>query len=138
MRNVTPRWLALTALTLALGACGDSAAPEEAEPIEDGGEAEGDVLGGSISDAMIPLEALRSQSPTFGDAPVNDAPVNEATGEFESAIAAPAAQAPAPTEMQDQPDETLPEETPLPLAPPVTDTPTPTPPDDPPGQGPAQ
>lgn len=58
--------LAMTALLLALSACSEeAAAPEEAATAEQGGEAAGDVEGGTISDAMIPLESLRSQSPTI-------------------------------------------------------------------------
>ena len=58
--------LAMTALLLSLAACGDEAnAPDDAAPVEQGGEAAGDVQGGTISDAMIPLESLRSQSPTI-------------------------------------------------------------------------
>ncbi|OZA94118.1 MAG: hypothetical protein B7X57_02645 [Erythrobacter sp. 34-65-8] len=43
----------------ALVAC--EQAPENAAPA--GARAEGEVLGGSISDEMIPLDQLRSQSP---------------------------------------------------------------------------
>ena len=53
-------WVAAPAL-LALSACGD----EAAGPIsnETGGEAAGEILGGTISDEMIPLEELTSTSP---------------------------------------------------------------------------
>lgn len=37
--------------------------PEASAPVERGGEAAGEVLGGSISDAMIPLEQLESEAP---------------------------------------------------------------------------
>ena len=59
---------ALVTMTLfvALSACSEEAsAPDEAAPVEQGGEAAGEVEGGTISDAMIPLESLRSQSPTI-------------------------------------------------------------------------
>ncbi len=46
-------------LALALAACGDQAAA----PTEEGGAASGEVLAGSVSDAMIPLEQLDSQAP---------------------------------------------------------------------------
>ena len=63
MRRTAP---ALTVLLLLVTACGGEAtAPDEAEAVEQGGEASGDVQEGSISDAMIPLEALRSQSPSL-------------------------------------------------------------------------
>lgn len=56
---------ALLAATLLLGACGDEAEVER----ETGGaaEAEGEVLGGTISDDMLPLESVRSQSPPLRD-----------------------------------------------------------------------
>ena len=49
-------------IALTLAACNDTDAPESAES-EQGGEAGGEVLGGAISDDMIPLEEIRSQSP---------------------------------------------------------------------------
>lgn len=52
------RPLALGAL-LALSACGEKA-PESAEERK---TAAGEVLGGSISDAMLPLDTVTSQSP---------------------------------------------------------------------------
>ena len=54
--------LAAPALLMLLAACEDEADPD-ASAVEQGGKAEGDVLGGSISDAMIPFEDLESQSP---------------------------------------------------------------------------
>lgn len=43
---------------------------EPAAPVADGnGTAEGEVLGGTISDDMIPLEQLRSQAPLAPRAP---------------------------------------------------------------------
>ncbi|MFM7377944.1 MAG: hypothetical protein ACKO1O_07415 [Erythrobacter sp.] len=49
----------LLALPLMLAACEQQAAA----PAEQGGAASGEVLPGSISDAMIPLEQLDSQAP---------------------------------------------------------------------------
>lgn len=49
-------------LSLSLAACEDTDAPDAANG-EEGGKAEGEVLGGTISDDMIPLEEIRSQSP---------------------------------------------------------------------------
>jgi hypothetical protein len=49
----------ILALVLALAGCSEDAAA----PTEKGGEATGEVLGGDISDAMIPLEQLESQAP---------------------------------------------------------------------------
>ncbi len=49
-----------------LAACSGGNAPRE----EGGaGEAEGEVLGGSISDDMLPLDSLQSQSPPLKAAP---------------------------------------------------------------------
>jgi len=62
MRVRTSCALALP-LALALASCGDDAAPEEQAPAQQGGEVAGDVLGGTISDDMLPLDALTSQSP---------------------------------------------------------------------------
>lgn len=50
----------LLALPFALAACEQQAADA---PAEQGGAASGEVLPGSISDAMIPLEQLDSQAP---------------------------------------------------------------------------
>jgi hypothetical protein len=50
---------ALLVLCLFAAGCGEQAAP----PAQKGGEASGEVLAGSISDAMIPLEQLESQAP---------------------------------------------------------------------------
>ena len=58
MKRLT--YLAAPGLLL-LAACGDS--EPEAATDEQGGEAAGDVLGGTISDDMLPLEELQSQSP---------------------------------------------------------------------------
>lgn len=51
--------MTMLAGTLALTACGEQT-PERAE---DSREAEGEVLGGSISDDMLPLDQVQSQSP---------------------------------------------------------------------------
>ena len=50
---------ALLVLCVLAAGCEDQAAPAA----EQGGEAAGEVLAGSISDAMIPLEQLESQAP---------------------------------------------------------------------------
>ena len=49
----------ILALTLLAAACGD----EAAAPAEQGGEASGEVLAGSVSDKMIPLDQLKSEAP---------------------------------------------------------------------------
>ncbi|MEL6707254.1 MAG: hypothetical protein AAFP79_03145 [Pseudomonadota bacterium] len=54
------------AILVSLSACGGEAnAPEETAEVEQGGQASGDLEGGTINDAMIPLEALQSTSPTL-------------------------------------------------------------------------
>lgn len=79
---------------LALAACGDDPAATGAD---DGREASGEVLEGTISDAMLPIDEVRSQAPLAEpdpeeageggaaataatpaeDAPAEDAPVAE-------------------------------------------------------------
>jgi hypothetical protein len=54
---------ALIAPLLFLTACGDEAEPEADTANATGGEAAGEVLGGTISDDMLPLEELTSTSP---------------------------------------------------------------------------
>lgn len=51
----------LIAAAALLGACSDD--PEPATTVADDASAAGNVLEGSISDDMIPLETLKSQSP---------------------------------------------------------------------------
>ncbi|MCM0000911.1 MAG: hypothetical protein NBV68_16145 [Erythrobacter sp.] len=94
------------ALPLALAACEQQATA----PVEQGGAASGEVLAGSISDAMIPLEQLDSQAPlaprqvrTVGeDIDAEQPEVTPMEGiegaPAEGADAAPAAPAPAATE----------------------------------------
>ncbi|MFY7743936.1 MAG: hypothetical protein ACOVQY_00825 [Erythrobacter sp.] len=88
---------------LATAACSDLATA----PAKQGGAAAGEVQGGSISDAMIPLEQLESQAPLAprqGPAPtdldaeqpeVTQAEGVEGAPTSEGAEAAPAAPAPA-------------------------------------------
>lgn len=58
------RTIAVAALTLALAACDSGPESETA-----GGTAEGEVLGGTISDEMLPLDTVRSQSPPLRTEP---------------------------------------------------------------------
>lgn len=69
---------------LALAGCGESA-PERGS---DERQAAGEVLGGTISDAMLPLDQLRSQSPTLREQPAPQA-AGAGNGE-EAADGAPA------------------------------------------------
>lgn len=97
---------ALLTLCLILAGCEDQAAA----PAEQGGTAAGEVLGGSISDAMIPLEQLESQAPlaprqgpTASDVDAEQPEIVPAAGvegaaPSEGGEAAPAAPAPEPAE----------------------------------------
>jgi len=85
-------------LVLALAACGGDPAPSA-----DGASASGEVLEGSISDAMLPLDSVQSQSPPLEKAPPQSANIEspaaaepaEVTDEPETA---PEAEEPAPEE----------------------------------------
>jgi hypothetical protein len=64
--SMTKRALLLASFTLMLAACeGDAGTSAEQKPADDRG-ADGEVLGGTVSDAMIPYEDLQSTSPTAG------------------------------------------------------------------------
>jgi len=82
---------------LALAAC-DSSDPAQTAP--SGARAEGEVLGGTIDDGMIPLDQLRSQSPPLRPAPeagASGAPVTGSTPtEDEATTDEPAEEAPEP------------------------------------------
>jgi hypothetical protein len=97
---------AILSIALRAAACTEDAAA----PTEEGGEAAGEVLGGEISDAMIPLDQLESQAP-LAPRPAQLAPdvdaeqpdVAPAAGidgaaPSEGSEAAPAAPAPEPEE----------------------------------------
>ncbi|PLK23592.1 hypothetical protein C0V72_08720 [Porphyrobacter sp. TH134] len=97
---------ALLVLTLCLAACEEQAAA----PAAQGGAASGEVLEGSISDAMIPLDQLESQAPLaprqavpVGDVDSQQPEVTPVPGindvpQSQGAEAAPAAPAPEPAE----------------------------------------
>jgi hypothetical protein len=97
---------AILSIALLAAACTEDAAA----PTEQGGEAAGEVLGGEISDAMIPLDQLESQAPlaprTVQAAPDVDAEQPDVapaagidgTAAGEAAETAPAAPAPEPEE----------------------------------------
>ena len=75
----------LVAGPLALSACQDEA-PLEENADEADRAAKGEVLGGTISDDMIPLDRLRSQSPPVADAPA----ASQGAGGADQATSAPA------------------------------------------------
>ena len=60
------RLLIALPFALALASCGDKA--EEA-PADDTRGAEGEVLGGTISDAMLPLDTVKSENPPLREGP---------------------------------------------------------------------
>ena len=62
------RFLGRHLLILLLGACGNQ--PEATGPERK--TAAGEVLGGSISDAMLPLDTVQSQSPPLQESPAVD------------------------------------------------------------------
>ncbi|MCA0909616.1 hypothetical protein [Qipengyuania gaetbuli] len=68
--------IALGALTLA--ACQDQA--DEAGATGDAQRAEGEVLGGTIDDSMLPLDTVTSQAP-----PLRQAPSEGSSGDTEDA-----------------------------------------------------
>jgi len=91
-----PLALLLAPLLAGLAAC-EQGAPEAAPA---GQRAEGEVLGGSISDEMIPLERLRSQSPPLRVVPAEGgaSPVASDAEGGDNSEAAPAPPEPAPAE----------------------------------------
>ena len=55
------RALLLATASLTLAGCGESSVPDTTQ--DDDATARGEVLGGTISDDMLPLDTLQSQSP---------------------------------------------------------------------------
>ncbi len=80
-------------LLVLLVACGGS--PDKSRADDDAANAEGEVLGGSISDAMLPLDQLKSQSPPLKAAPRSAAANSDTQGEGDAGEEPPAAEAPA-------------------------------------------
>jgi len=68
--GISLRWTLGALLTLAVAACSDELGQQEAgAAAPQGGKLSGEILGGSISDDMIELEALKSQSPPLARPP---------------------------------------------------------------------
>ncbi|WAT19212.1 hypothetical protein OZN62_06505 [Aurantiacibacter sp. MUD11] len=84
----------LFAPVLLLAACGDEA---EVDTEDDGREASGEVLEGSISDAMLPVDRVRSQAPLVVASP---APASPAAEEGEAAAEDPAATSAEPAAVE--------------------------------------
>ena len=70
-----------------LAACGGEA--EAPNNTSDSSQAEGEVLGGSVSDAMLPLDQLQSQSLSIDPVPTAPAPTDDDSGD-QAAPAEPA------------------------------------------------
>ena len=83
--------IAAAALVTLLAAC-DSGSDGAA----DGRTAEGEVLGGTISDEMLPLDTVRSQSPPLVEAEEGGEDPSGADSTDEPAVAEPPTDEPAP------------------------------------------
>lgn len=90
-------WALVWALPLLAVAACDEEAPD-AVASETGGEAAGEVLGGTISDDMIPLEELTSTSPPAerspSPSPGDGAPASEPDGPVTAGPAGPEPETP--------------------------------------------
>ncbi len=93
----------LVAGAIMLSACGSDAPSEETEA-EAGRGAKGEVMGGTISDAMIPLDQLKSKSPHITEEPTppstGDAGNGDAAAEADADPADGGAE-PAPAESEE-------------------------------------
>ena len=107
---------------LLLTACEEETAQAPRES-EQGGKAAGEVLGGTISDDMLPLERLRSQSPPLEAAPgESDEASSEDDGEADVEGGADEGNdTPAPAPVPRPSPSPSPTSTGLPVAPPVDD-----------------
>ena len=79
------RFAMIAAASLALAACSDDPAPVEGS--EENLDARGEVLGGTISDTMLPLDTVTSQAPSQAEEAGSDSDAPTASQ--------PAAQTPA-------------------------------------------
>lgn len=97
--------IAAAALVTLLAAC-DSGSDGAA----DGRTAEGEVLGGTISDEMLPFDTVKSQSPPLRTEPTGDAESDDADGEEGEVAAEPPAQEAPAGEGEAEPAAPAPEE----------------------------
>lgn len=100
------RFACLLTATIVLASCGEDGAAVS----EDGREASGEVLEGSISDEMLPLEELRSQAPLAEPTAGEQGAAGAATGASqENEGDTPAVEAsedsPSPTEPESAPED---------------------------------
>ena len=115
--------IAPLAALLALAACTDEADPEESleTPGEQGGKAAGELLGGTISDEMIALDQVRSQSPPL-QAEGSDASGDEDADELTDEEADSEAEGDNPSASNAAPSAAPAVAPPLQVAPPVDDS----------------
>jgi hypothetical protein len=90
------RLIAPALLALLLTACGG----DEAKKAEGAGTAQGEVLPGSVSDAMIPLDQVKSQAPLAPKVEGADKKDVKAPDKAKSAAPAKPADEPAPAEAE--------------------------------------
>ena len=76
------RTIVFLGAALALASCSDNSAPASQQ--DEAATARGEVLGGSITDDMLPLDTVTSQAPAL-----EDAEQGEATGRDSAPAAAP-------------------------------------------------
>ena len=87
------RWIAPMLLALLLTACGG----DKAKKAEGAGTAQGEVLPGSVSDAMIPLDSVKSQAPLAPKTESSGKPKAATSSAEPKAVAYAPAADPAPT-----------------------------------------
>lgn len=125
----------------ALAACSDEAASDGSGTAEEG-EVVGDVLGGSISDDMLPLDQLTSQSPSAQEDPEGAASTTPSVSSRSSQSSGESTSAPSPEESTQSTETSTPAVAPAatptpaqPIAPrPTSTVPTVAPPTDGDGQ----
>ncbi len=113
-----------------IAACSDEAAPEGRANDAQEGEIAGDILGGTISDDMLPLDQLTSQSPSAREDPEGAANTpasasRETSTSSGASETAPPAASEAETIVAAEPPAAAPANTPpvaRPVAPPPAET----------------
>ncbi len=91
-------FVAILPCLLLLAACGSDPAADQGAGGQ--GSAAGEVLEGSISDDMLPLDTIRSQAPSLEKTPAapgtDDAAAGDENGDKEDGAGAEAAASPSP------------------------------------------
>ncbi len=93
------RWIAAAFLALTLTACGG----DEAKKADGAGTAQGEVLPGSVSDAMVPLDQVKSQAPLAPKAEGGDRKDAKATDKPKGDTATKPAAEPEPAPAEEDP-----------------------------------